>query len=68
MQLKLATQKSQTCELLSTVFMNFQNVSVFMNFQNVSHEALAYILIKLLFVVVYRPVRGLVNEIIQETD
>jgi hypothetical protein len=54
--LKLATQ---TCELLSTVSMNFHNVS---------HKALAYILIKTLFVVMYRAVRSLVHEIIQETD
>ena len=49
----------RTCELLPTFFMSFQNVS---------HEALAYVLIKPLFVVVYLPVRSLVNEIIQETE
>jgi hypothetical protein len=54
-QLKLA---NRTCELLSTVAMHFHRVS---------HEALAYILIKTVFVVVYGPARSLVHEIIQET-
>jgi hypothetical protein len=45
-----------TCEILSTGFMNFHTVS---------HEALANILIKTLFVVMHRPVWRLVNEIIQ---
>ena len=39
-----------------------------MNFHYVSHEALACIRIKALFVVVYGPVRSLVHKIIQETD
>ncbi len=50
---------TRTCELLSTVAMNLHSVS---------HEALAYILIKTVFVVMYGPVRSLVHEIIQETD
>jgi hypothetical protein len=42
--------------------------SVFVSLQDVPHEALAYALTKPLFVVVYRPVRSLVQEIIQETE
>ena len=38
-----------------------------MNIHHVSHEGVAYILVKSLLVVVYRPVWSLVHEIIQET-
>ena len=55
-QLKFAIR---TCELHPRVFMSLHYMS---------HEALAYVLIKPLFVVVYLPVRSLVNEIIQETE
>ena len=55
-QLKFAIR---TCELLPRVFMRLQYVT---------YEALAYALIKPLFVVVYLPVRSLVQEIIQETE
>ena len=41
---------------------------VFVSLQDVPHEALAYALTKPLFVVLYRPVRSLVQEIIQETE
>ncbi len=41
---------------------------VFVSLQDVPHEALAYALTKPLFIVVYRPVWSLVQEIIQETE
>ena len=41
---------------------------VFVSLQDVPHEALAYALTKPLFVVLYRPIRSLVQEIIQETE
>ena len=49
----------RTCEVLPRVFVRLQYVP---------HEALAYALTKPLFVVVYRPVGSLVQEIIQETE
>ena len=41
---------------------------VFVSLQDVPHEALAYALTKPLIVVLYQPVRSLVQEIIQETE
>ena len=41
---------------------------VFVRLQDVPHEALAYALTEPLFVVLNRPVRSLVQEIIQETQ
>jgi len=41
---------------------------VFVSLQDVPHEALTYALTKPLFVVLYRPIRSLVQEIIQETE